>query len=454
MHDFTAPTLRARRIAIIIALVGGLLALAMRWYYVMHAQVLQPIDEPNVRADAVEYYRYAWNLVHHHSFASDIPGPAPAHPNSFRDPGYPVFLAGWLGATSGFASWYGLVLLSQAFLGSLAVCLTLLAVRNRLPNPALGVVAVMMAVWPHSVTMTSFVLSETLVGFLVACSLLALRETADHPSIRRALIAGLVLSLGAMTNAVLLPFGLLISAIFRLVRLLTSRQACVLAVATLLLPAAWGVRAMTLAGTGTSTGRAAINLVQGSWPNYHSDYQLSERGDKDAVLAMKQIDDEIATFGKGPAAGLHRMADRMGTTPLVYIRWYASKPLLLWGWDIKIGQGDVYVYPTIGSPFNTSPSWKAILAACYMLNPFLLLFALIGAVIAFWQPRRDAAMVAVATLTLMITVVYGVLQSEPRYAIPFRGSEMVLAGLAVSASWAAYRQRATLRDTGHTSTPS
>jgi 4-amino-4-deoxy-L-arabinose transferase-like glycosyltransferase len=452
MQDLTAPAVRARRVAILIAIAGGLLALAMRWYYVMHAQVLQPIDEANVRADAVDYYRYAWNLVHHATFAVEPAGSPTVTPNTFRDPGYPVLLAGWMLLTPDFDHWYGGILLTQALLGALSVTLTLLTVRSRVPNIALGVAGLLMAFWPHSISITSYVLTETQTGFLCAAGLLCLREALERRRASLIVLTGLVFGMAALTNAVLAPFGLLAAAALLCTKFLTGRQAATLALASLLLPALWNIRGLTVTSTASSTHRAAMNLVQGSCPSYHEDYQRSENGNAAAAKNIATMNAEIDTFKASNWDGLARVGKRMANEPLHYLGWYASKPMLLWAWDIKIGQGDIYVYPTINSPFNTSPTWKAILMACYMLNPFVLLGAAIGVLVAL--VRRSAGIdVALAVLVLMVTLVYGVLQSEPRYAIPFRNAEIALACLGVAQGWTLYRERARLRDRTHTLRP-
>jgi hypothetical protein len=424
----------------------------MRWYYVMHAQVLQPIDESNVRADAVDYYRYAWNLAHHATFAVDPAESPTVTPNTFRDPGYPTLLAGWMLLTSDFDHWYGGVLLTQALLGALSVTLTLLAVRSRLPNIALAVTGLLMAVWPHSISITSYVLTETQTGFLCAAGLLCLREALEHRRTGLLILTGIIFGMAALTNAVLAPFGILAAAALLCTKFLTRRQAATLALASLLLPAVWSVRGLTVTSPASSTYRAAMNLVQGSWPSYHEDYQRSQKGNAAATKNIAAMDAEMDTFKTSKWDGLVGIGKRMANEPLHYVSWYASKPMLLWAWDIKIGQGDIYVYPTINSPFNMLATWKAILMTCYMLNPFVLLGAALGVMVAL--VRRNAGIdVSLAALTLLVTLVYGILQSEPRYSIPFRNVEIALAGLGLTQGWAIYRQRARLRDKAHTLWP-
>lgn len=443
---YRADTLTSRSLwAWTIIAAGGLLALTMRWYFVTHAQVLQPLDDPNVQADAADYYRYAWNVFHHGTFASDLPGATMLHPSSFRDPGYALFLAAWMAITSSYPAWYAGVVLSQAALGALTVVLILVALRGTVSNLTLGCAALLMACWPHSVAAPAYVLTETLFGFLCASSVLALRCVTDRQHPAWLVSAALLLSLTSLANAVLIPFAPLLAGILFLRKRLDARRALLLALISLLLPAAWGLRSSVIPVTGTSTHRAAMNLVQGSWPTYHDAYQLAMKGNPAGKQTIQAIDAEIARFDQGPHAGLARMLDRMSGAPGTYLAWYLSKPAVLWGWDIRIGQGDIYVYPTRQSPFATLPAWKSMESLYFLANPLLAIFSAIGAVYALTRKNAPSTHLAMAAIVAFATLVYGVLQSEPRYATPFRGFEAALACIAIEAARSFWRRRTDTR---------
>jgi hypothetical protein len=426
MSTPTTPSRREAWTAIAIAVVGGLIALAARWYYVTHAQVLQPLNLPNVRADAADYYRYAWNISHHGAFATDLPDASTVHPDSFRDPGYAVFLALWMGITSDYDIWYAGVLVSQALLGALTVSFLTLAMRGRISNAWLAVATALMVVWPHSVAMTSFVLSENLLAFLCAAALLCLRGATDRPRWIRFVAAATVFGLAALTNAVMLPIAPLIAIVLWFRRIVDRRTAVVFALVSLVFPAAWAVRNMTIPPSDGAAQRAEMNLVQGSWPTYHAAYQLAMRGDVDGLRTSAAIDAEISTFRQGTAAGMSTLCARMCAAPLSYLGWYLKKPALLWGWDIRMGQGDVYVYPTRNSPFKTDVVWRGIEAICFIINSILLLLATGGAAVAVARRSPAGIELGMAMLLLTITAVYTLLQAEPRYSVAFRGIEILL----------------------------
>jgi hypothetical protein len=436
----------------LIAVLGGLLALLLRWYFVTHAQVLQDVNQEHIRGDAVQYYRYAWNLVHRGVFSSASPASPEALPNSFRDPGYPLLMAGAMAVTRNFSAFYAAMLLTQAVLGALTVSLLVLAARRWLPRAALVTSAILMAVWPHSVSITAYLLSETLVGFLCAVALLALSWSIQRPSPGRYLLTGLAFGSAAMTNAVLIPFGVLLACVLWWRKLGHRRCAIALALASLLLPVAWGARSLTLPPSQSATSRAITNLVQGSWPTYHVAYQLAAaEGDPESMDQLRGMQYEMDLLQKDPLAGLALMRHRMSELPLPYLMWYLGKPRLLWDWDIRIGQGDIYVYATRSSPFAKGGPWALLEAVCFLLNPLLMWMALAGTIGALGQ--RRVVGVACALLALYVTFVYSVLQSEPRYSIPFRGIEILLAAAGVVWLVRLGRRRVARRDSRHDSPP-
>ncbi len=413
-------------------------ALALRWYYVSTALVLNP-----VRGDATQYFAYAWNLVHHGVFAKDAADAAILHPDNYRDPAYPFFLALWMKVLGAGDMWYAAVLLCQALLGALTVTLATQLGKYWLPTRWAIASGLLMAVWPHSITINGYLLTETLFGFLCALGLLLLAQACVRRSTWLAAVAGLALGAAALTNAVLLPFGLLLAG-FLAWRKLAPRKICVaLAVGALLLPGAWAVRNMQLpippAGD-SSKGRALQNFVQGAWPNYHDAYRKSIFGDAITRAStrdtLRAVDEEYAALLASPADGAKTIVRRFGEHPWRYISWYLfEKPRELWGWDVVIGQGDLYVYPTANAPFQVSSPWIALAAICRTLNLPLLLLALAALPVAWLcrpgshgqnTPAGYTSLISVICMLTFATLVYTTLQAEPRYSIPFRSFEMLL----------------------------
>lgn len=435
------PRLRAwihegQHLAFIIATLGGLLAVAMRAYFCLHTDVYQPLRGGPRFGDAAEYYRYAWNLTHHHLFASGNADPTHPVADSFRDPGYPAYLAMFMSLTTSYEAWYGLVILSHAVLGGVTVACIVLALRGTVPTACLAIVAVATALWPHSVAISAYVLSENLTAPLWALAILLLRETATRTSMPIVVTAGVTLAAASLTNAVLTPLVIPLALVFAWKRVMPPRLIICLIIATAIPVAAWSIRNAQVTTGVSSRYRAEMNLVQGSWPTYHMATQLVMRNDPVGIQTERAINHEIAVLDADPRTGLGLMAERMGHSPGIHLAWYLSKPTLLWGWEIGLGSGDIYVYPTSHSPFITHPAWRAIEAMAFVINGLLAALALAGTLLALGRRETGVAMLAFSVTTVWITLVYGLLQSDPRYSIPFRGAEMALACFAV---WSAAR---------------
>ena len=429
------------RAAIAVAVLAGLLAMFLRWYFVTHAQVLQPLYRDANWGDAGQYYRYAWNLYHHGLFSPAAPGSLHPVPDGFRDPAYPALLAIGMAITDSYDRWYTLVILAQVALGAVTVTCALLAIRDVLPTWLLAVAGIAMAIWPHLVSIPAYVLSENLTAPLCAITALALREAAARSSMAYTVIGGATLALAALSNGVLAPEVLVLAFAFAWKRTMPRRQLLVFVVAAAVPLLAWGIRNASLSAPLSPGLRVEMNLVQGSWPTYHAATQLASAEDPVGVQTIDSINLEIATLHLDRAQGLKVIAERMRHAPGTYAAWYVSKPALLWGWTIGLGSGDIYMYPTHDSPFVTNPIFKAAEAVTFILNGVVALLALAGLIVVALRRSPPAAMITFAVTAAWVTVVYGVLQSDPRYSTPYRPAEIVLACVAASAAVSYIRSR-------------
>lgn len=412
----------------------SVLALVLRLYYVNVAIVDHPI-----RGDATAYYAYAWNLLHHGMFSQVFPGDGAPLPDSYRDPGYPLLIAAVM-RLAGSDAWYPALLNLQAVLGSITVFLALTLGRRWLSWPWLAGAGLLMAIWPHSITSTSYLLTETLCGFLATLGIVLI----SLPVARKCAIAlavGLLLGAAGMTNAILLPFGVILVGCLAVFRAMPRNATVALLLGSLLLPGIWAVRnaglpIMATTSNATSTSRALQNFVQGSWPEYHDAWRKSLGGDPEAIETMRRIDGEIAGLVSVPSRGIQTVTRRLSLDPLHYLGWYARKPMLFWGWSIRIGAGDVFIYPVAWSPYLSSPPFVLMAALAHALNPWVFLLAAAFCCLAVARPTmRNGNRLPCAILLLYVTAIYWLLQSEPRYSIPFRPLQLLVAVTMLSCLW-------------------
>ncbi len=122
-------------------------------------------------------------------------------PNTFRPPGYPLFLAALYMI---FGHSYVAVKIAQSLLGALT-CLMIFLIGQRLFSKRVGVIAATIAtVYPLLVVYTGFLLSEALFVFLSTLFLYALVRFRECTSRRWIAAAGLVLGIMNLTRPVTL----------------------------------------------------------------------------------------------------------------------------------------------------------------------------------------------------------------------------------------------------------
>lgn len=407
-------------------------AFALRYWFIRGGLV----DNPMV-GDAVQYCDYAWNLAYHFTFSMAPPGSDDIVPDGFRDPGYPLLLAVLLRLFGSGDDWYHMVLLVQALLGAASAGLAVLIAGRWLgPNPSLAV-GLAVAGWPHNVAISGFLLSEPLFGFMVllALSLLAWAGPSQRPA--RWAAAGVGFGAAAMVNGTAVLFGPLLALFLWKRRAVPIRLLAALLIGSMLLPGAWAIRGLTLQTHDVAGARVITNLVQGSWADYHKAYIREFFGDPEARQVISAINGEVAIALSSPTKWLGVAFARFARAPVHFLAWYAWKPELLWAWDIRVGVGDVYPY-RVFHPIYAQPAMHLFEFLCIALNPLLFVLMVGAVVIALVMPGRarvPPVLYAVALLVAYETLVYTVLQSEPRYSIPFRPLQMMLAVTAVVWVW-------------------
>jgi len=422
------------------------LAFSLRLLFVWMGAVEYPI-----RGDINQYVLYAWNLSHHGVFSADRPSPSAPAPNSYRTPGYPALLATTMLAAghadlplragpSGLQAlgyqtdtWMRIALGLQILLGTATVGLVFLVGRCWLPRPAAVAAAAITALWPHLISFSGVLLSETLFGFALLLAVWLLLR-AEGRGARGMGGAGLAWGVAYLVNPIVALFPLMAAAL--LIRR-SKPLATALLAGFLVLPASWSIRnAISTAGTG-SLQRIEENFVQGSWPQYLTAMD-SRFNDAISMRIVAAVDAETRDFKADPVEGMIRVAARMALDPAFFLRWYSlQKPFLLWDWDIRIGAGDIYFLAVEHSPFEKIPLLRFVKATFKTFNPLIFVLAMLAALVIpvrhlFGRRRQEFAPLALSLLLLYLTAVHVVLQAEPRYSVPYRPAEILLAMTAVT----------------------
>ncbi len=402
----------------------GLIIIAacfIRWKYNTETQIDKPI-----RADAAYYIIYAKNLINHQTFSKDQNSTHPVA-DSFWAPGYPAFLA----ITMKFADAAGLdiyktILASQVALGTLSVLFTFLIAYQFLPVIWSLFATLLTALSPHLIAMGSYVLTETLFCTLITLSILLFVYADKNRSLLLYFFCGVALAATWLVN----PVTLLCAPIFFAISHLQTRgagqqeTACQWRVlAALIGPVAFAVLAWTFRGwfsvpenAPDSGSRLLTNLIIGMHSDFYDIWRADPRDPNNpATISSTLIQGSYLNF-------LSEWWRMFTDAPLKMTYWYTvQKPLLLWDWNIRVGQGDIYVYPVIYSLYNTSKIALLSYVAISAIHFWLLGFALAGVIIAQVEPiKTKVGPLAITGLLVYLSLVYIATQAEPRYSIPLR----------------------------------
>lgn len=417
------------------------LALILREWYVLVVSTPYPFA-----GDSFEYMRYAYNLVHSGVYSM---GREVIAPDDFRTPGYPALLAALMPLSGDDAATFvAIVRHTQALLGALTAVGVVVLARQWLPIGYAIAAGVMAALWPHHIVASASLLSEVLFGATLVGSLLLTSRAMRSNAARDGTMAGAAFGLAYLVNPLIALFPVGVAILYR-------RKVAFVMLAVMLIPVAtWGVRNM---GVQHAPNRAAMNIVQGSWPEYHDAYRW--RGF--FVVSSNNgrvIENEVKLVTEQPEKGWPQVAARIASDPMKYLRWYAlDKPASLWGWSIELGQGGIYFLRTSNSPFNGP--LRPIETTFLFLHPILLMLLAAGCTVLLLRREPGAALCGL--LVVYLTAIHVVFQAEPRYAIAYRPLQAITVAtfaywwmksrpIAVADNWIRKRVGAKARSTGRT----
>ncbi|GEM_PF-1736559 len=401
-----------------------LAALAFRLSYMATSVV-----EHEIVGDIFAYASYAKNLFFHGIYSSQPfhLGAVPTEADSFRPPGYPLFLAFCMWICGG-RDWILTAKLLQIFASAGTVYLSMSLARRWLGTAWVAACGLVVGFWPHEVVFASTLLSETVYGFLVILSIRLLVAARENVSPIMAGLAGLSLGVAGMFNPVILP--MVVPCLYVLRGAARRRLLAPFIIAFATLPIAWQATQLDVP-TREMPGRATMNLIQGAWPEYHHAWKALE-SDSTARATMAHIDADIQAADAGPEVLAKVLERHLAATPIRSLKWYLiQKPYLLWDWDIRLGAGDIYFLAPVKDAYAGQPIPRLTLQLLRALNPALFAFALAGVLLnaRSWLMKRPTPLPLALSCVLIVcvTLVHSVFQAEPRYSIPYKPFEILVA---------------------------
>ena len=394
-----------------------LVSLDLRVQNVLHTVVDHPI-----RADALEYVAYAWNLHEHGVYSRKMtpPGEAPQS-DALRPPGYPLFLYAVLGSRPDYSDLRRLLVI-QALLSTATVVLTFLLARGFLSvTPALLATS-LTAISPHIVIMNVYVLTETLFTFLLVLAVW-LMLMAEKGRIAWSW-AGFALGAALLTRPTLQYFiaPLVVFVFLCKERREAIRTSALLIAGVFIVFGPWIVRNIVTLGTATDDTLMIGTLHHGSYPG------LMYNDDPQTLAIPYRFDPQTPEITRSITSVLAHIKENFLAHPARYLKWYLfEKPIYLFKWNNIEGMGDIFLYPVLSSPYSYLPHFRLSRLLMKETHVLLMLLGLLGSV-WIWLPRRylalpDHSLFAARLLSVLIwyyIAVHIAGAPYPRYSIPLR----------------------------------
>ena len=404
------------------------------------------VDSP-LRADAGEYFSYAWNLKHFGVYSSaHPPQDAGAYdtpsPDRVRTPGYPLFLLA-VGSPEPSEAYLRRVAFVQAGLGVGSVLLAYLIAASFLNRGLAFLAGLLTAISPHLAMTSTYVLSESPFTFLLLASVLASIRAATSARLTTAALAGLLWGACALVRPTAQFLPLVFLALALLVPHLRPlrKPAAVLLLCFAAVVAPWVIRNAGVQQPGPSL--MVNSMAHGAYPGFMYD-------DRPETFGFPyRFDPDYPSHIVSLGTLLDHLQERFAAEPLRYSRWFlVGKPYFFLSLE-DVQSLDIQIYPTPANPYYERPLFAWMRELSIDLHWPLMVTGLMGVALVAWQSRRapagsDVRWLPAALVALVVLYAIGlhmVVAPFPRYAIPFRPLIYALAMLPVQAAWLAWRGR-------------
>lgn len=426
----------SRRLFLALTLIV-LLGAFLRLNATLHTTVLAPL-----RADAGEYFSYAYNIQHYGVYSRQPTFLAPAakytlQPDALRSPGYSLALLPFASTPPTYKTILDITLM-QAVLGIAMIPLVFFLSRGVLPGAWPLLPAFFVAISPQLVVAGTYVLSETLFTFLFLLALLAIKKQFRNPEKWGIAIAsGALLAAASLTRPTLqyvLP--VIIGCIFFMLPPASRiKQACALALGFLLIFAPWLMRNYLTLGVLSDSTLTISTLLHGHYPDFM--YQ----GRPETLGYPYRFDPRAAEIGATIGTVAHEILRLFVAEPLTYLRWYfIGKPIAFFSWGDVAAAGDIFTYPTLQSPYLSNSFFTLTRNIMQVSHRFWMLLGFI-ATLLIWKPaffKTENAQVKTELRLLSVVVLYFLavhIAGFPiaRYCIPLLPILFILATFALSA---------------------
>lgn len=412
---------------IAISKLPGLLLIIMVVTFGLHARFVvstQTIVEHPIRADASDYYHYAKNLkdnsIYSRQAASGM-GQLP-EPDALRSPGFPAFASLFMSKDRGASivdvvnaqtviQILAFLLLTIVFISMLGIWWSILPVT-------------ILWSFPHFITFNTYYLSESVFISLLAffISVFWWGTRADRSTGQRlasVAVAGLLVGLASLVRPVMEYFPLFILLITFIFDRKHVKEVVLFAGTALLPVIAWKIRNLLTLGVLSDPTLMINALYHGSFPGF------MYNNDPATLGFPYRFDPQASQVYEGIGATLSLIFQRAIADPASYLYWYLiGKQFYLWQWSILAGQGDMFIYPVIKTPYSYMTELWGSYRFHYLIHNMWVILGLIGSMViainALRYRKLDPVWVLMSMVVIYAVCMHVIVAPFPRYGVPFK----------------------------------
>jgi len=408
----------ARAILVLIFAFG----LYLRYESVVETAVVKPL-----RADAGNYFMYAYNVRLKHTYSPDAKSltdlKSPVTPDAIRPPGYPLFLTCFVNGLPN-KEMIDKVLIFQAVMSAFTIIGAFLFFRSFLPVPWNLLASLLVTLSPHLIAANSYVLTETLFCFLTVVFGLLITLFWKKPSPYLGIIVGIVIGLASLVRVSLQYFWVILAFLFILHFgwRKGSRFSALILLGFAISFSPWIARNLVTLKKPTDNKLMVNFLHHGMYPNFTFSKVEESYG------FPYRYDPRSNEISKDVKSVLKEIVRRFQHQKLKHTKWFLiGKPVALWSWDVVNGWGDVFPYQVSKSPYKNRSLFQWTHTLMHSVHWQLIVLAMLGCLLVWFPPSmtglsEESAFAARFTSLLLIyyTLIHMVGAPFPRYSGPLR----------------------------------
>ena len=383
-----------------------------------------------IRADARVYTIIAYNLARKGIYSIQTGSDVKPDPGD-RDPGYPFFLSIIAKKADSLTGFFYSAGLAQSVIGAFTVVLTFFLARFFLSHSLSLIVCLLAMISPHLISMTNYVLTETLFTFVLVTGILVFLQALNDNKMSSFALAGILLGLGILIRSVLLLFPFILGALlfcyYRKEQKTAIKVIGIFFLASFSLVFCWKLWSWSVVKPSESSGSLLQEtLYVGSYKNlvYDGIPPSQRRGG----VGMPYVDDpryEEVIQG-GYQSIIKEIIHRFKMDPLGYSLWWLSgKPGMFWQWHMVHAGGDINIYPLSYTWYDRNRIMGVLKKTMQVSHPFIIILMHIGVIYFIlkrkkYSKKHSYEMLIILFLLLYFFAIHVILVPVPRYAIPLR----------------------------------